>query len=261
MTVPLAGCSVLVTRPAHQAGALAAAIEAGGGRALRFPVLEIRGPSDPGVIPALAERLDTLDLVVFVSVNAIERGLPPLLACRDWPAHLPIAVIGRRSAEALEAFGLHARLCPPERFDSEGLLALEALQDMRGRRVVILRGDSGREYLADSLRARGADVEYVECYRRVLPQADPAPVLAALEAGDIDIVQCNSVESLQNLDTLLGEKGRAALRRTPLLVVSERMQPVARDMGFAAPLVLAANATDAAVLAALAEWWAGRRDR
>lgn len=250
----LTGLGVLVTRPAHQADGLCALIEQQGGTAYRFPVLEILDPLDPGPLQAVATRLDDYDWAVFISANAVDRALGSILAVRDWPSHTRIAVIGRRSAQALRQHGLEADLFPTRQFDSEGLLALPAMQQVRDRRVVIFRGDGGREYLAETLRQRGAQVDYIEAYRRARPAVDPAPLLARWRRGDIDIVVVNSAESLNNLVALIGEAGNERLRRTQLLVVSERQVPLAQQLGFELPPWVADNATDPAVLQALVAW-------
>jgi len=251
----LAGVGVLVTRPAHQADGLCAGIEQQGGTALRFPVLEILDPRDSRHLQAVAAQLDDYDWAVFISANAVDRALGSILSVRDWPAGTRIAVIGRSSAQALQRHGLEADLLPTQQFDSEALLALPALQQIKDRRVVIFRGDGGREHLAETLRRRGAQVDYVEAYRRGIPAADPAPLLAQWRRGAIDVVVINSAESLKNLAALIGEAGRALLRQTQLLVVSERQAPLAQQLGFEKPPLVADNATDAAVVQTLLAWW------
>jgi uroporphyrinogen-III synthase len=255
----LAGLGVLVTRPAHQAERLCQLIEAQGGAAYRFPVLQILGPLDSQPLQLTARRLEDYDWAIFISANAVDRALETILAVRTWPASTRIAVIGRSSAQALEEHGLNADLVPNDRFDSEALLSLPALQRVEGQRFVIFRGDGGRELLADTLRQRGARVDYVEAYRRVLPAADTGPLLAQWRDGAIDIVVVNSSESLANLFDLLGESGAGLLRQTPLLVVSERMLPLVQQLGFKRPPVVAENATDVAVMQALVTWRAARR--
>ncbi len=250
----LTGVGVLVTRPAHQAEGLCALIEQHGGTAYRFPVLEIREPRDPGPLQAVAARLEDYDLAVFVSANAVDCALDSILAARNWPSTIRIAVIGHSSAAALQRHGVEADLVPARRFDSEGLLALPGLQQVAGQRVVIFRGEGGREHLADTLRARGAQVDYIAAYRRALPDVDPVPLLAHWQRGAIDVVVVNSAESLKNLVTLIGAAGQALLHRTQLLLVSERQVPLARQAGFELPPLLAANATDAAVVQALCSW-------
>ncbi len=254
----LAGLGVLVTRPVHQAQGLCRLIEQQGARAFPFPVLEILPPSEPAALQAAAQRLEDYNWAIFISANAIEQALPVILAARDWPGSTQIAVIGQSSAQALERHGLQADLCPSHQFDSEGLLALPRLQQVGGSRIVIFRGNGGRGKLAQTLRERGAQVDYVEAYRRARPEADFTPILAPWRAGAIDIAVVNSAESLHNLVAMVGRQGGALLRRTPLLVVSERLVAQAQTLGFERPPVVAASATDAAVLEALLAWQKAR---
>lgn len=250
----LSGVCVLVTRPAHQAGRLMRLIEQQGGRAVGFPVLEIQPPQDDTSLRRAIDRLDSFDLAIFISANAVERALPVILARRDWPDSLHIASIGKRTAQVLAAAGHPPDVCPDAGFNSEALLALPQLRQVAGQRVVIFRGSGGREYLAEQLRARGAEVHYAEAYRRVRPATDPAELNRAGERGEFDIVLVNSAESLRNLYHMVGVQGRRWLLATPLLVVSERMPALAQELGFEQVPRVADNATDEAVLAALLAW-------
>ncbi len=251
---PLKGVGVLVTRPVAQAGSLCELIEQQGGTALRFPVLEITEPADPQAVARFSERLDTFDWAFFVSANAVNRALPAILEKRTWPKSVRIAVIGKRSAEELLRYGLVADLLPERRFDSEGLLALPALQQVDGQHCVIFRGGGGRDLLASTLRERGAQVEYVEAYRRIRPQLDSSAVLKKWRTGKVNIVQVNSVESLENLVEMLGFDGKSLLLATPLLVVSDRLAAAANRLDFEKPPLVADNATDSAVMDALLAW-------
>jgi uroporphyrinogen-III synthase len=257
-TGALAGVGVLVTRPAAQADGLCKLIEGAGGVAHRFPVLEICAPRDPEPLRDIVDQLDSYDCVVFVSANAVQRALDVLLEEHPWPGSVRIAVIGRRSAKELERYGLSADLCPDTRFDSEGLLALPALQAVNGQRFVIFRGDGGREYLAETLRQRGASVDYIEAYSRIRPDSDATPVLRQWQSGAIDVVVVNSAESLCNLWDMLDDVGQQLLKQTPVLLVSERMLPLIEQLGLTAPPLLAGNATDEAVVKALLDWQAPR---
>ncbi len=250
----LEGVGVLVTRPRHQAASLSRMIEGEGGSAIRFPVLEIQDPEDSKNLTDAIESLEFYDWVIFVSVNAVNRGMEKILATRPWPDTVRIAVIGRRSAEELEMLGYPPDLVPEEHFNSEALLELPQMHAVQNQRIAIFRGNCGREFLARQLRARGADVEYVEAYRRICPDTDASGLLQRWQTGDIHIAVVNSAESLRNLEKMLGPKGEQLLKSTPLLVVSERMLPLVEQAGFQQPPVLAANATDAAVLDALQRW-------
>ncbi|MGD8957651.1 MAG: uroporphyrinogen-III synthase, partial [Chromatiaceae bacterium] len=141
----------------------------------------------------------------------------------------------------------------PARMDSEGLLALPGMQDMQGRSVLILRGNGGREHLADTLRQRGAEVVQVEVYRRQTPQRNAAAASLVQNWEQlVDVVLASSNAILDNLFTMLGETGAPKLCKTPLVVVSQRMAAHAVERG--CEMVDVANsARDEDVLVALCE--------
>ena len=159
-----------------------------------------------------------------------------------------------RTAVALEPYGLTADLVPEHNFSSEGLLALDDLQDMRARRVVIFRGNGGREVLRDTLVERGAEVDYVEVYRRACPLVDPQEIMPYWQPGTLDVITITSNESLQNLFDMAGVEGQPQLREIPLLAVGERQAALAQQLGFTRQPVLAEHASDEAIVAALKEF-------
>jgi uroporphyrinogen-III synthase len=242
---------VLVTRPAGQAAGLCRLAEEAGYEAVQLAAIEIREPSDHEALQTLVETLHTYDLAVFISVNAVNHGLDYILARRDWPAQVKIATVGASSAAALREHGMKPDLVPAHRFNSESLLALDELQDMHGKRVVILRGNGGREHLHDTLLERGAVVDYVEVYRRACPDIDPQLMRSLLRTGMLDVVTVTSNETLQNLFAMAGEEGQPLLRALPLVVVSERQALLAQEMGFEHAAMVAENAGDAALIEAL----------
>jgi uroporphyrinogen-III synthase len=244
----LRGAGVLVTRPARQAEPLCHAVEAAGGKPIRFPVLEIRDPPDVTAAHALLADAAQFDLLLFVSANAVERAAPWLPVRVD----AKIAAVGEATARALEAAGLAPSLVPAGRFDSEGLLALPALQAVAGWQVLIVRGTGGRTLLADTLAARGATVRHAEVYRRALPDVDPTPLVRDWEQR-VQLIVATSNDVLDNLLALLGrDDGARKAFATPLVVVSERMATHARAAGFRC-VVVAAGAGDTAIVDALAE--------
>ena len=226
----LAGRGIVVTRPAQQAGPLADRIRAGGGVPILFPVLEIVATDHLQPLVDVAKRLEEYRLAVFISPNAVVHAMKHL-ARRDWPASLRVAAIGKGSVRELEYAGLTGVIAPDSQFDSEHLLELPELQAVAGQRVVIFRGDGGRELLGDTLTARGARVDYVECYRRVRPQAAATPLLAAWQAKSLHAVTITSSEGMRNLNEMVGESGRAYLRGTPLFAPHPRIAAVARELG------------------------------
>ncbi len=160
--------------------------------------------------------------------------------------------MGPGTARALRAHDLSGIITPPGQ-DSEALLALPPLQDVAGQRVVIVRGVGGRALLADTLRARGADVHFLECYRRTRPQVDARPLLAHWQAGGIDAVTVTSAETLHNLGALLGEAGRPLLAATPLFAPHEKIAEAARRFGI--ERVVATPGGDAGLVEGLVNWF------
>ena len=227
----LAGRCIVVTRPAGQNEGLAELIRAEGGEPIVFPVLEILDLDDTRALVAAADRLHEYDLAVFISPNAVDKALNVIGARRAWPPGLRAATIGRASERALARYGVADVIAPSGRFDSEALLALPQLADVQGWRVVVFRGDGGRELLGDTMRERGATVDYIECYRRVRPNADVEPLLKRWGRGEIDAVTVSSSEGLRNLYDMLGKLGQAWLKRTPLLAPHARIVENARALG------------------------------
>ena len=228
---PLKGRGIVVTRPAHQAQPLARLIRDAGGRVFLFPAIEIRDIEDPGLFTQLIDRLDEFDLAVFVSPNAVERGMSVISARRKFPRRLQVATVGGGSVRALEQFGITGVIAPQGRSDSEALLELPALAAMGGRRVVIFRGAGGREALGDTLRERGATVEYAECYRRVRPALDVAPLLEAWSRKGVDAITVTSSEGLRNFADMIGPGGRERLPDTPLFAPHPRIAEAAHGLG------------------------------
>ncbi len=249
----LAGAHVLVTRPEHQAAGLCELIVAAGGRASRLPVIEIAGPADPVAVDAILARLSGFDIAIFVSPNAVERTLARL-APRGWPGGPRVAAVGQGSAAMLARHGVTVDICPRTRYDSEGLLDEPALQAVEGLRVVILRGDGGRDLLASTLRARGAQVEFAEVYRRAIP-AGAEEALQSIAAGaPVDAIVVTSNEGLRNLDRIAGGRLHDWLRARQLIVISARAAALADELGFTHTARVAAEASDAGLFAALQRW-------
>lgn len=250
----LAGRHVVVTRPAGQAAHFATALSGAGAIPVLYPVLEIRDIEDPAPLLDAAIRLDGFDLAVFVSPNAIQKALAVVLARRTWPSGLRVATIGKSSERELARHGIHDVISPPLRFDSEALLELPELIDVAGKRVIIFRGDGGRELLGDTLKARGASVEYLSCYRRGKPALDPAPLLKFWEEGRLDAVTLTSSEGLRNFFDMVGRLGQAWLRKTPAFVPHARIAEQAQALGLTR--VVPTGPGDDGLMASLVQYFA-----
>jgi uroporphyrinogen-III synthase len=205
-------------------------------------------------LDAVVDRLAEYDLAVFVSPNAVDKACAAIAARAPWPRGLRAATVGRQSAAALARRGIVAVLAPQDGADSEALLALPELADVQGWRVVIFRGDGGRELLGETLTARGAAVTYSTCYRRSRPDADPAPLLARWRRAQLDAVTVTSSEGLANLWAMLPGEGQALLRRTPVFAPHARIAANARALGLAR--VVSTGAGDAGLLAGLEGFFA-----
>ena len=251
---PLAALKVVVTRPAHQADALCAQIEAAGGKPVRFPVLEILEPTDSKPLLELIDRLETFDIAVFISPNAVRKAMNLIRSRREFPESTKIAAIGRKSAQELKNCGRQADIYPNKRFDSEALLELPEMQDVAGKRIVIFRGDGGREVLADTLKARGAEVEYANAYRRGRPDTDNGEILYLWSRNELDTILVTSSEGLRNLFDMVGKLGQMWLRNTPLIVGGDSMQQTAQELGFKVDPVVATDPSDEAMMEALLDW-------
>jgi uroporphyrinogen-III synthase len=253
---PLRGLRILVTRPAHQAAHLCELIRAAGGEPVPLPMLVIEPPRDLAAARALIMRLDEFDLAVFVSANAVERGLALIREHGPLPPHIKVATVGERTAAALVQAGVPVHITAPPPFNSEALLTCPELDAVAGRRILIFRGEGGRERLAETLRQRGADVRYAEVYRRAAPQADLAGVVD--HAGEIAVVVVTSRDGLLNLMGLAEAAGRRDwLLSRRLAVISERVAQQAAALGFSKPVLVAPQASDPGLVAAIAAWRRG----
>ena len=254
--LPLAGRGIVITRPAHQAQPLADLIRAAGGNPILFPVLEILDAGDLRPLNALIDRLDEFDLAIFISPNAVNKAMNLIAARRGLPSRLRMAAIGRGSVKELKRFGISDVIAPTKKFDSEALLELPGLQNIAGRHVVIFRGDGGRELLGDVLTARGARVEYAECYRRGKPNQDATPLMKAWARNELHAITVTSSEGLRNLFDMIGKLGQTWLKKTPLFAPHPRIAAAARELGLTA--VIETGPGDEGLIVRLEQYFGGK---
>ncbi len=239
---PLQGVGVLVTRARAEAADLIAAIENKGGEAICFPVIEIK-PRDTAAIRSAAAALPPADIAIFVSSNAVNHGLA-------FSAGALKAAIGPATAAAIQATGQNTDISPADGFDSESLLKESALLDISGKHVRIIRGSEGRELLAETLRDRGAIVDYLSVYERVLPKISAEQLIeieTAWLAGRINAVTIMSVETLNNLLSALPKNLLDDFANVPLVTPAARVIKEALDR-FPASRPVLASGTQAAEL-------------
>ncbi|MGQ3051263.1 MAG: uroporphyrinogen-III synthase [Roseateles sp.] len=228
---------LLVTRPRPQCAAWLARLEALGVNAAALPLIEILPARDPGPVRAAWASLPAVNLAVFVSPNAVEQ----FFAHRgDWPAHTLAACVGPGSAQALVERGVPAaQVVQPAAdaasLDSEHLWErLSSHRDWAGARVLLLRGDGGREWLAERLTEAGASVEAVTVYHRSSPRFDAgerALLTQALADPQGFVWLFSSAEAVSHLQGM-------ALNGQRAVATHPRIAEAARTAGFA-PVVLA----------------------
>lgn len=236
--------AVVITRPTAQAAPLAQRVAAMGLRPEEFPLLEILPLADSSALDAALASLDDYSLVAFVSPNAIDATFARI---KRWPAGVCIGVMGAGSRATLAQHGVtdaNARILSPtdtERTDSETLLAVLDLQALKAGRVLIIRGESGRELLADALRAHGITVSQVAAYRRVAPAFTPERMqkLSSLLNQENDWLVTSS-EALRTLLAWAGELATksdnvdavAKMQQQHLIVPHVRIAETATSLGF-----------------------------
>jgi uroporphyrinogen-III synthase len=254
VTPPLAGVTVVVTRPRAQAARFAALVREAGATAILLPALEIE-PVEPEAAARARLVPDDYDWTIYTSANAVECSLQAL----PRPTRTRVAAIGRATSRALEEHGIAVQAVPAGASESEGLLALESFAAPAGQRILILKGAGGRTLLRDELLRRGAEVVTGDVYRRVAAIPDGAS-LAAIEAagghGPL-VVAATSAGSLAALIEAVPDARLPRLRDATLVVPGERVATAARGLGWRGPLLVARSAEDGSMAEALVAACAG----
>jgi uroporphyrinogen-III synthase len=256
VTRPLDGYTVVVTRPAAQAGPFIEQVRAAGARCIALPTLVIE-PLDPGRDVAADILAQPWDWVFYTSVNAVESAAAAL---GRLPAARAVGAVGRATARALERHGVRVDL-RPETANSEGLLAAPELEHVAGRSVLLVKGAGGRDLLRETLAGRGAQVRTLDVYRRSSATLDPAAATAIAAAVHREVgrlvVAVTSAEVLASLLELVPAPLADNLREAGLLVPGARVAAAAKAAGWRGRIVQAETAEDPAMFAALRECVAG----
>jgi len=231
----LKGKKILVTRPVKQAENLCKLIEDQHGIPIRLPTLEIAPPSVSPCFPNPEE----IEIGIWTSVNAVAYSKTFLA---EIPNTLQLAAVGQKTAQVLEKYGkiLH----PPQDFTSEGLLKMQLFQEVKNKNIALFSGEGGRETLFETLQQRGANIQKIAVYQRVIPTLDLPDHLE-----EVDYIVASSGETLENLFIMLGNP--AWLRDKPWVVMSDRLAAFAKTRGISACCVVAPQADDAGLLNAL----------
>jgi uroporphyrinogen-III synthase len=241
----LSNKTILITRPGGREIHLRRILEQAGGNVIHYPVININQPSALEIkqLNHLRDQLHHFDMAIFISPTAVEQSQLyfPVL-----PEHLTIVSIGSKTTQALQHKKIHVDLEAPEH-NTESLLQTVEFQipEIQAKRILIFRGTGGRALLGDSLIDRGAQVRYVETYRREIPLHPP---LSEQQLKTLNAITISSNEGLKNLITLMQDPG--LLIDIPLVVPGQRAATLAHQHGFKT-IITAKNATDEAALIAL----------
>lgn len=248
----LNGLGVMITRPAHQATNLQQQIEAAGGKAFMYPMLEILPADKTPQLMAVFTQLEQYQIIIFISPNAVEYGLELINANNGLSSQQRIAAVGKGTAEKFRTLtGKDVDIMPEQQFNSEGLLAIPAMQEVQNQHILIMRGQSGRELLADTLQQRGAKVNYAAVYRRQCPLMDVQQLKKDLQQGQIGIISLTSTEAISNLFQQVGTHN---LLELPYLVINTRLAESLKERGVKSEILVSHEASDSGILNRLQQW-------
>lgn len=237
----LDGVDIVVTRPEGQATPLVTALTEHGANVTALAMVAIKAV-DASDWPDI--NWSDLDMLIFVSQNAVHYLMAGLTT--PLPDTIQLVAVGASTASCLTDYHLEADVVAPPPAGSESLLALPAMQDMTNKQVLIVRGNGGRELIAETLRERGAKIQYLSVYQRCIPAHQEQDIAKVLKT---DWLIVTSVAGLKHLCQLVRDE---KVKQIALLVVSERIRQVAIELGFQ-HIVVSDDATDAAVIERIVE--------
>ena len=246
-TQPLAGATVVVTRPSASASTLKRRVVALGGAALALPGVGVRGTDDAASARAALRQARTADIAIFISPNAVRYAFALLPALR-FARTTQVCAVGRATALALARRGVSGAIWPAQRQDGEGLLALPLFARVSRRRIVLIGAPGGRDVLSKTLRARRAALQSIHVYRRTAPRWNRRHFEALDRAASPLLTLLSSAEVLAHLQRDLPLPLFAKLAVGECIVSSLRLAQAAREAGFVR-VHIAASAGSADMLA------------
>ncbi len=249
--INLQGLRIVNTRPASRAQTLTDALQDHGATVLALPLLEVEAiPVSPRAKQCLLD-LDRYQMVFVVSPTAAELGLKALADYwPQWPVDVAWLAVGDSTAQVLQSYLINPIV--PQQETSEGLLQLPQLQELQqGQRLLVLRGEGGRNLVRDTMQAQGVQVDYVDLYRRQLPVVAPL-TWQILQTQNLDVVIITSGETLSQWLNIAGSRSQ----NIPMLVISPRLAELAAQKSIKTVLTSASiKATD--IILTLYQWQNG----
>jgi uroporphyrinogen-III synthase len=228
-------------------------------------VIEITQSRNQQSVKNILDNISQYNIGIFISRNAVDWTMKALdekisISRKSSLEKLTLIAIGATTAATLKQFS-SAEVISNSGANSETLLELDALntKEIRHKKIIIFRGEGGREHLATTLRERGAEVDYVEVYRRDCPEYDKDVIDELWSSKNPDIVIVTSNHGLENLFSLLNKEQRDILLDKQLIVMSERILNFSTEFGFSRPPIVAEETADEGILKAIVKWTESRQ--
>ena len=254
-TLPLQDKWIVITRPEHQSENIKHILEQAGAHVILFPLLAISPPDNLEHSKHCLENITNYDLVIFISPNAVEEGLKWLNAASL--KEIKVASVGAKTSAQLTQHRIQVAFSPKENFNSEALLALPEMKSLgSGKKIAILRGEGGRDFLKNKLEQQGCKVDYIDLYKRICPQKELKTLRYHYENKHLDIILITSGTSIDHLFSLKEQNNMNDwLDDICLLVGSERIkQQVLNNTSHRGMLLASSNPSDENLYQKLLEW-------
>jgi uroporphyrinogen-III synthase len=194
----LKGKTIVITRPAERAQDSGEMVKAYGGIPLAAPTIELK-ESKPESMIKLCEMIDELDWLIFTSPQAIKSFFKHCIDLKG-AANLKVAVIGPKTGEVLNKYGVDIDLVPDD-YTAEGLLAAFQRVEVEDKKIGIPRTMVARYTLPHGLEKRGAQIFLADAYRSAMPD-DKSKVYELIDKilkKEIDVIMFTSPLTVENL--------------------------------------------------------------
>ncbi|MGR3807276.1 uroporphyrinogen-III synthase [Pasteurella testudinis DSM 23072] len=225
--------AILITRPQPNGEALCQLLNQHGFATLYAPLFSIEKGSELNQLPTLLQNLPSGAFVFAVSKNAVSYANQVLSNIGlHWRPDLHYFSVGRRSAEYFTALSENPVYYPHPDENSEGLLALPLMQHLNNKKVLVLRGNGGRELFRQQAEARGASVEVVECYQRIPKEYDNIQQISVWKRAGISTIVVTSQEILRYLVEFVPKNDHNWLTQCHLITISPRITRLAKEYGW-----------------------------
>ncbi|MGA9119009.1 MAG: uroporphyrinogen-III synthase [Bacteroidota bacterium] len=261
MSASLKGKTILITRRREQSGELQEGLESLGAKVIFFPTIQVIPPPEWVACDRALRNLAAYDLIVFASVNAVTFFLHRCVALGIPPETLSrcdLAVVGRRTGAELERLKLSPQHLPEE-YTAASLLEHFARIVVEGKRILIPRGNLGREELIAGLRRLGATVDPVIVYHTVPADLSGAgDLMLGLASGSIDVVTFASPSAVNNFAGILPDDDlRTLATQSHIAAIGPTTADAIRSLG-AEPDVVAKDPSARGLTEAIASFFRER---